>query len=97
YTGVRNRQENGNDGLTWQEFEDEIAKYCEIANEMASLSPDEYAKRSSDEKSIDSVIYTIIEYYLENGGKEENLRKYEQYNKLDKDRAKRLSDMNQGL
>ncbi|MDE5840667.1 MAG: hypothetical protein K2H49_07070, partial [Muribaculaceae bacterium] len=36
YTGVHNSQEGRGDGITWQEFEDEIAKYCEIANEMAS-------------------------------------------------------------
>ncbi len=98
YIGKRNSNSgSSNDGITWQEFEDEIAKYCEIANMMASLSPEEYAKRSNDEKSIDSVLYTVIEYYLESGGKEENLQKYEQYRKLDKARAKRLSNLNQGL
>ena len=85
------------DGMTWQQFEDEIARYCEIANEMASLSPEEYAKRTEDEKKIDSAIYTVIEIYLESGGKEENLQKYEQYKKLDMARAKRLSDMSESL
>ena len=47
--------------------------------------------------SIDSVLYTVIEYYLESGGKEENLQKYEQYSKLDKARSKRLSEQSQGL
>ncbi len=96
------RMQNGQpaqaeEGITLEQFEDEIAKYCEIANLMASLSPEEYAKRSNDEKQIDSVLYSIIEIYLESGGKEENLQKYEQYQKLDKARAKRLSDMTQGF
>lgn len=83
--------------MTWEDFEDEIAKYCEVANEMASLSPEEYAARTDDEKMIDSVLYSVIEYYLENGGKEENLQKYEQYRNLDKERAKRLSEVQQNL
>ncbi len=85
------------DGLTWQDFEIEIAKYCEVANELAALSPEEYAARSEDERAIDSVLYSVIEYFIANGGSEENLQKYEQYRKLDKARAKRLSDANQGL
>ena len=98
YVGMRNGQSaQSNDGITWEQFETEIAKYCEIANEMASLSPEEYARRSQDEKQIDSVIYSVIEVFLEEGGSEENLQKYEQYRKLDKARAKRLSDKHQGL
>lgn len=97
YMGRRDSQDGEGDGMTWEQFEDEIAKYCEIANEMASLSPEEYAKRTDDEKKIDSAIYTVIEIYLESGGKEENLQKYEQYQKLDKARAKRLSEMSDGI
>lgn len=99
YTGAVSAREQGggNDGMTWEDFEDEIAKYCEVANEMASLSPEEYAARTDDEKTIDSVLYSVIEYYLENGGKEENLQKYEQYRNLDKERAKRLSEIQQNL
>ena len=97
YIGARNAQQSGADGLTWDDFEREIAKYCEIANEMATLPPDDYAARSADEKAIDSVLYSVIEYYLQSGGKEENLQKYEQYQRLDKARAKRLSDMSQGM
>jgi len=85
------------DGLTWEDFEVEIAKYCEVANELAALSPEEYAARSEDERAIDSVLYSVIEYFIANGGSEENLQKYEQYRKLDKARAKRLSDASQGL
>ena len=97
YIGARDARASQDDAITWQQFEDEIARYCEIANEMASLSPEQYAARSYDERSIDSLLYSVIEYYLQNGGKEENLQKYEQYRKLDMARAKRLSDMSQGL
>ena len=89
--------EEAGDGMTWKDFEDEIARYCEIANEMASLTPEEYAARTADEKMIDSVLYSVIEYYLESGGKAENLEKYQQYRDLDMERAKRLSEVQQGL
>ncbi len=99
YIGKRNNNQNDDviEGITLEKFEAELIKYCEIANEMASLSPEEYASRSNDEKQIDSVLYSVIEIYLESGGEEEDLQKYEQYRKLDKARSKRLSDMSQGL
>ncbi len=98
YLRMRNGQSApADDGITWEEFETEIIKYCEIANELASLSPEEYAKRSAEEKQIDSVIYSVIEVFLSEGGSEENLRKYEQYRKLDMSRAKRLSEQSQGF
>ncbi len=97
YLRARSGQYSSSDGITWEDFEEEIAKYCEIANEMASLSPEEYASRSADERQIDSLVYAVIEYYLQCGGKEENLQKYEQYQRLDMARAKRLSEQSQGL
>lgn len=97
YLRARSGQPAEDSGITWDEFEAEIAKYCEVANELASLSPEEYAKRSADEKQIDSVLYSVIEVFLQEGGSEENLQKYDQYNKLDKARAKRLSELSQGL
>lgn len=83
--------------ITMEEFERELVKYCEVANEMASLSPEAYAARSNDEKMIDSLLWSMIESFFESGGSEENLQKYEQYQKLDKARARRLSDASQGL
>ena len=97
YMAVRSGRQSSADAITWEDFEREIAKYCEIANVMATLSPEEYAARTADEKQIDSVIWSVIEYYLQSGGKEENLQKYEEYQKLDKARAKRLSEQTQGF
>ncbi len=94
YMAQRQPRASSEDAITWEDFEAEIARYCEIANELASLSPEEYAKRSNEEKAIDSALYSVIDYYIVDcGGKEENLQKYEQYRKLDKARSKRLSDI----
>ncbi|MDE7160813.1 MAG: DUF2723 domain-containing protein [Muribaculaceae bacterium] len=82
----------GEDEMTPEEFAAEIAKYCEIANEMASLSAEDYAARSADEKMVDSALYSVIQYYLSEGGTEEELRKYPNYRSLDMERSRRLSE-----
>ena len=78
------------DVATIQAYAEEIAKYCEIANELASLSAEEYAKRSDDEKLIDSMLFTAIEYYRTIDPNLTYLQKYENFKKLDMDRSKRL-------
>ena len=77
---------------TIEEYAKEIAKYCEIANELSSLSPEEYAKRSEDERAIDSMLIQAIGYYHSVGGTDELLKKYDNYNKLDMSRSRRLSE-----
>ena len=59
---------------------------------MASLSPQDYAARSADEKIIDSMYYEMVHYYLAAGGQAEGLEKYPNCVKVDMTRARRLSD-----
>lgn len=77
---------------TLESYAQEIAKYCEIANELASLSPEEYAKRSEDERAIDSMLYTALKYFRSVGGSDEMLKDYDNFNRLDMERTKRLSE-----
>lgn len=79
-------------GATIDSYAEEIAKYCEIANELAGLSPEAYAARAEDERLIDSMLYKALEYYHSVGGTDEILKKYDNYNRLDLDRAKRLNE-----
>lgn len=74
------------------EYAGEIARYCEIANELAALPADQYAAREEDQRLIDSMLYKALEYYRSVGGTEDKLRKYDNYNRLDKERSKRLSE-----
>ena len=78
-------------GVSITEFEDELAKYCEIANELAALSPSDYAQTTAEERQIDSALWSVVEYYIEAGGSLDTMEKYESFRKLDKERAKRLS------
>ena len=75
---------------TLEEYAKEIAKYCEIANELSGLTPEQYRGRSQDEHLIDSMLYKAIEYYYSVGGSEASLRKYEHFNNLDKERTHRI-------
>ena len=38
------------------------------------------------------MLYKALEYYRSVGGTEDELRKYDNYNRLDKERSKRLSE-----
>ncbi len=73
-----------------EQYAEEIAKYCEIANELASLTPEEYASRSEEERAIDSMLLMAKGVYLSMGGTEAMLKQYENYNKLDIKRSQRL-------
>ena len=70
----------------------EIAKYAEVANELAGLSAADYAARSADEREIDSVLSAAIDIYIGYGGSMEQLKKYPQIQKLDLERSRRLSE-----
>ncbi len=78
------------DETTLQGYAEELAKYCEIANNLASLSADDYAASSTEERMIDSVLHQALEYYFSVGGTEELLKKYPNYNRLDRARSRRL-------
>ena len=78
-----------------KQYAAEIAAYCEIANRLAAMSPEEYAKQPEDDKYIDSLLYNVILTYEENGGDMKELQKYEAFNKYDQERGKRL--VNQAL
>ncbi len=88
-TEVSGEQPNS---ATLDSYAEEIAKYCEISNELAGLSPEEYAKRSDDERAIDSMLYTALKYFHSVGGTDEMLKKYDNFNRLDMARTKRLSE-----
>lgn len=80
------------DSTTLAGYEEELAKYCEIANELASLSPEDYARSSEEERMIDSVLYQALEYYYSVGGSQERLKKYPNFNKLDQARSRKLNE-----
>ena len=80
------------DEATLNSYTEEIAKYCEIANHLASLSPQDYASASQEELMIDSVLHQAIEYYFSVGGTEERLKKYPNYQKLDRSRSRKLNE-----
>ena len=77
--------------LTLDQFAQEIAQYAEIANTLAKMSPAEYAETSQTERTIDSILYIEIKYYLDYGGSMDSLMKYQNVRDLDMKRSERLS------
>ena len=69
---------------------EEVAKYAEIANTLSGMSPADYAATTSDERLVDSMMSRAIDYYIEAGGKMEDLEKYPEFQKLDCGRSDRL-------
>ena len=68
-------------------------QFAEISTEMSKLSPEEYAKRSAEERLYDSMFYPLYEAAVQNGYvKQEELMKHEQFKNVDLGRAKRLGD-----
>lgn len=80
------------DEATLADYAVELAKYSEIANELAGLTPEEYASRSMEERLIDSVLYQAIEYYYSEGGTKEALQKYPNFKKLDLARSRKINE-----
>ncbi len=75
-----------------KEFAEQVAKISEIANELAALSPAEYAARSDDERMYDSILNSAIDTYLGYGGSIQDLEQYPNFKKLDRQRTKRIGD-----
>lgn len=78
--------------LSPEESATEAAKYCEIANELASRSPEDYAAASREEKYIDSLLWTVLEQIRQDGEAWKLLQTNEQFRKLDQARSKRIWD-----
>lgn len=80
------------DQTTVTAYAEEIAKYCEIVNQLAKLKPDEYAKRSQDERQVDSLLSVALEYYKGLDPNLEVLNQYESYKNLDKERTQKIGE-----
>ena len=80
------------DQATLASYVAEIEHYAEIVNELAGLSPEQYAARSDQERLIDSMFMSAVDFYIEAGGKEEDLRSKPNFSKVDMQRSRRLAD-----
>ena len=67
-----------------------LLQYCSVVNELATLSPEEYAAEDPEALQIDSLLEAAIQLYLDNGGDENTLKQFDEYKNLDRGRSKRL-------
>lgn len=75
-----------------EDYLKEIAKWSEIVNHLASLSPQEYAATSEQERRIDSMYYPMINSFRDNELDLKPLEQNEQFKKVNMERSKRLGD-----
>ncbi|MDE5774300.1 MAG: hypothetical protein K2H86_07570, partial [Muribaculaceae bacterium] len=92
YNGVVDPMTGGveESDVSLPELAEEVAKYAEIVNHLSTLSADDYNATTEDERLIDSMMIRAIDFYIEAGGQESDLQKYEEYKKLDKKRSRGL-------
>ena len=83
---------NGVGEISAQDAAEEAAKYCEIANHLASLSAEEYAATSDEERYIDSMLYLVLDQVESDPEAKSLLEKNSNYQHLDRTRTKRIWD-----
>ena len=78
----------GNGGLN--ELALNILSVCQDVVRLQQLDPERYAKEDVDALQMDSLLEAAIQLYLQQGGSEEDLKEFDEYNKVDRARSKRL-------
>ncbi len=80
-------------GQTYSEadYVKELSQVAKVVNELASLSPADYAARSADDRYLDSVYYEAYQQYLKAGISQEALDADPEIKKVDMDRSQRLN------
>ena len=77
-------------GISAAEAAEEVAKYCEIANHLSGLSPEEYAASTEEERYIDSMLYLVLGQVEADPEALKLLQTNDQYKALDRARSERL-------
>lgn len=79
-------------GVGVDEYINELAAVAKIVNELAGLSPEEYARRPLEQRQYDTVFYEAYRQYLQAGISQEDLNSNPEIRRVDMNRSKRLSD-----
>ncbi len=80
------------DQTTVDEYIKELAEVAKLVNQLAQLSPEQYAQRSLDERQYDTIFYDAYQQYLQAGISAETMRSNPDIAKVDLARSKRLHD-----
>ncbi len=68
----------------------ELSDVAAIINTLATLTPDAYAKRSVDDRALDSIFYGAINQYISAGIPEDLIYADPEISKVDMERSKRI-------
>ena len=70
----------------------ELAAAAVVVNNLAKMSPEEYAAQSDDDRYIDSIFYSAYEQYVKYGVTKEALDADPSIGSVDLARSKRISE-----
>ena len=92
YTHAYGGGSQSEDQTTVEEYIAELANVAKLVNELAKLTPEQYAQRSTDERQYDTIFYDAYQQYLQAGISAETMRANPDIAKVDLARSKRLHD-----
>ena len=88
-----NRQDSAqSQSYTVDEFLQELEGYAALVNRMAAMTPEQYSQVPAQDKEVDSMYYMLVDYFLKQGGKQDELNALKEASKVDLARSKRISD-----
>ena len=92
YGSGRNASDEKGGGYSEADYVNELAAVAQIVNELAGLSPEEYAASSEENRYLDSLYYEAYQQYLKAGISQESLDADDAIRKVDMVRSKRLNE-----
>lgn len=72
------------------EVAEDIFAVAGIVNQLAAMTPQQYAATDAEQRTYDSVLWHLVELYHQQGGKDSDLEANEAWRTLDKARSQRI-------
>ena len=89
------RGDSGDDNYGLQDLALQIISICEQVARLQEMSPEEYAKQDPQILLYDSLLQGVVDMYIDQGGSEEDLKAFDEYNSIDHARSKRLYEQSE--
>ncbi len=89
---LNNRGSYDGQTMTVEDYLSQLSSYAATVNRLAAMSTEAYSAASAQDREIDSIYYEFVNYFLSNGGTQQELNADENCKKVDMTRSKRIYD-----
>ncbi len=89
---LNNRESYDGQAMTVEDYLSQLSSYAATVNRLAAMSTEAYSTASAQDREIDSIYYELVNYFLSNGGTQQELNADENCKKVDMTRSKRIYD-----